>query len=42
MVKRRKIEAMAARHQRARRRISLFSEKKENYESNIGDKTDSD
>ena len=35
MKKRHKIKAMAARCQRARRGISLSSEKKENYESNI-------
>ena len=37
-----KIEAMAARHQRARGKISLSSEKEENYESDIGNKTNPD
>ena len=40
MVKRRKIKAMAARHQRAIGGISLFNEEKKNDESDIGDKTD--
>ena len=42
MVERQKIEAMAARCQRARGGISLSSKEEENYESDTGDKTDSD
>lgn len=42
MVEKRKIEAMATKYQRIRGGISLFSEEKENYESNIRDKTDPD
>ena len=42
MVERRKTEAMAIRRQRASRGISLSSEKKENYESDIEDKIDLD
>ena len=41
MVERRKIKVLAARHQGAREEINLSCEKEENYESNIGDKTDS-
>ena len=33
---------MAAKRQRAKGGISLSSEKKENYESDIGDETDTD
>ena len=33
---------MAARHQRAKEKISLSSEKKENYESDTKDETDLD
>ena len=41
MVERQKTKAMATRCQRARGGINLFSEEEENYESDIGDKTDS-
>ena len=40
IVERRKTETMAARCQRARRRISLSSEEEKNYENDTGDKTD--
>ena len=33
---------MAMRHQKARRRISLFCEEEKNYESGTGDETDPD
>ena len=42
MVERRKIEAIAARCQKARGEISLSSEEKENYKSETEDKTDLD
>ena len=42
MMERQKTKAIAARRQRTRRRISLSSEKEENYESDIRDKTDPD
>ena len=42
MIEKRKIKAMAARRQRARRGISLSNEEEENYEKNTGDKTDLD
>ncbi len=42
MVERRKTEAMAAKHQRARGGISSSSEEEENYESDIEDETDLD
>lgn len=42
MVKRRKIEAMTAKRQRARRGIDLSSEENQNYESDTGDKMNPD
>ncbi len=42
MVERRKIEAMTAKRQKARRGFHLSSEEEENYESDIGDETDLD
>ncbi len=42
MVERRKTKAMAAKCQRARRGISLFSEEEEIYESDTENKTDPD
>ncbi len=42
MVERWKIEAMAAKRQRARGGISLSSEKEENYKNDTRDKTDPD
>ena len=42
MVEKRKTKAIAARRQRIRGGISLSSEKKENYERDIKDKTDPD
>ena len=41
-VERWKTEAIAAKRWRAKERISLFSEKKMNYESNTGDEMDPD
>ncbi len=41
IVERRKIEAMAVKHRGARGGISLSNKEEENYESDIGDKTDS-
>ncbi len=40
MVERRKTKAMAAKRQRVRKRIRLFSKEKENYKSNTGNETD--
>ncbi len=40
IVERRKTEAIVAKRQRVRRGISLFSEEKENYESDTGDEMD--
>ena len=42
MMERRKIEAMSARRQRARRRISFFSKEERSYKSDTGDETDLD
>lgn len=42
IVKKQKTEAMAAKYHRARGGISLFSEKKGNYESETKDDTDPD
>ena len=42
MVESRKIEAIAAKCQKARGRISLSSKKEESYKSEIGDETDLD
>ena len=42
MVEKQKPKAMAMRCQKARERISLSSEKEENYESNSRDETDPD
>lgn len=42
MMEKRKIKAMAAKRQRAKKRISLSNKKKRNYESDTGDKTDLD
>lgn len=42
IVKRRKTKVMAIERWRTKRGISLFSEEEENYESDIGDETDSD
>ena len=42
MVERQKIEAMAAKRQKARGGISSSDEEEENYESDTGDETDPD
>ncbi len=42
MVERRKIEAIATKHRRARGGISLSNEEEENYESDTKDETDPD
>ena len=42
MMAKRKTEAMAARHQKTRGGISLFSKKKEIYKSDTKDETDPD
>ncbi len=42
MVERRKTEAIVAKRYRNRRKISLFSEKEENYDSDIANDTDLD
>ncbi len=42
MVERRKIEAMVAKYQKSKERISLSSKEEKNYESNTRDKTDQD
>lgn len=42
MVKKRKIKIISTKQYRAKREISLFSEKEKNYESDIRDKTNPD
>ena len=42
MMEKRKTKAMAAKHRKDRREISLSSEEKGNYESNTKDDTDPD
>lgn len=39
MVEKQKIKAIVTKHQRVKRRISLFSEEKENYESDTRNET---
>lgn len=39
MLKRQKTEAIVVKHQKARRKIDLFNNKKRNYKSNIRNKT---
>lgn len=42
MIEKQKAKAMTSKQFRAKREISLFSKKNENYESDIGDKTNLD
>lgn len=41
-MEKRKIKAMAAKHQRAKKRISLSNKEERNYKSDTGDKTNLD